>query len=95
MLQKLGLAKVLNAYTTTNLKEELSIQVKALIEKDFRFKKKFEEYCQECNVNYQDMMTRVDDYIKGKRVELNDSMIDFVEEVKRTWRANMRLNLSF
>jgi stearoyl-CoA desaturase (delta-9 desaturase) len=95
ILQKIGLAKVLNAYTTSNLKEELSIQVKALIEKDFRFKKKFEEYCQECNVNYQDMMVRVEDYIKGKKGDLNSSMIDFVEEVKRTWRANARLNLSY
>jgi hypothetical protein len=95
ILAKLKMAKIVNAYTPKNLKEELSQQLKGLIEKDYRFKKRFEELCRELNVNYHDLLKKSEDYLKGKKVELERPVLDLLSEVRRTWWANMKLNLSY
>lgn len=95
VLSKLKLAQIKNAYTTVNLKVELSKQIKTLIESDFDFKNRFEEFCSEYKLNYAEMMQKVEDYIHGKKVELEKPMKDFIAEVRKTWYANMKLQLNY
>jgi len=95
LLAKVKLAKVMNAYTPKNLKEEISEQLQTLLEKDFRFKKRFNELCHELNVSYQELLKQSEDYLKGKKVELETPVKEFLAEVRRTIWANMKLNLSY
>ncbi|MGE3608572.1 MAG: fatty acid desaturase [Bacteriovoracaceae bacterium] len=89
------LAEFRNVYSPATLKKELSAKILELMEKDFRFKKKFEELAIEMNTNYQDLKHRVEAYYAGERVKLESSVIELMNEMRRTLKANQKLNLSY
>jgi hypothetical protein len=66
-----------------------------LIEKDYRFKKRCEELALEMNMNYQELKIRIEAYYRGEKVKLEKSVREFMNEVRRTYLANQRLNLSY
>lgn len=95
MMNGLGLVKIKNAYTTKTLKVELASKVQELLEKDFRFHKKLEEMAEELNITYHELKASIVAYVEGKKVEIQAPVKDLIAELRRTVRANMRLNLSY
>ncbi len=99
LMHFLGFAEIKNAYTTTTLKKELSLefqkQFQALIEKDYRFRKKLEQLAQELNTTYQELVAQIKAYIAGQKVKLEGPVRELAAEIKRTIIANYRLNLSY
>lgn len=95
LLKKAKLAIVKNAYTPQTLKKELSVKVTALMERDYRFRKKLEEIAEDLNTTADELCQTIKDYIEGKKVKLSAEAKELVAEAKRTWYANCRLNLSY
>ncbi|MBL7666229.1 MAG: fatty acid desaturase [Bacteriovoracaceae bacterium] len=95
ILAKLGLIEIVNAYSPAKLREELGLKIAQLMEKDFRFRKRFEELSQELNMSFQEMKEMVFLYVAGKKVKLNREMKILVNEMRRTVKANMLLNLNY
>tara|TARA_B100001971_G_C18264602_1_gene590684 strand:+ start:1164 stop:2249 length:1086 start_codon:yes stop_codon:yes gene_type:complete len=90
-----GLAKIKNAYTPKTLKKDLSVKLTALMEKDYRFRKRLEELAEELNTNADELFTMIKDYIEGKKVEVTKDVKALIGEAKRTLYANYKLNLSY
>lgn len=95
LMSLFGLVDIKNAYTTKTLKVELAVKVQELLESDFRFHKKLEEMSEELNMSYQELKAKVVAYVEGKKIELEAPVKELISELKRTIRANMRLNLSY
>jgi stearoyl-CoA desaturase (delta-9 desaturase) len=89
------LAELKNVYSPKTLKQEFGQKFVELIEKDNRFKKRFEELALEMNMNYQDLKVRIEAYYSGEKVKLEKSVRVFMAEVRRTYIANQRLNLTY
>jgi stearoyl-CoA desaturase (delta-9 desaturase) len=89
------LANLKNVYSPATLKQEVAQKFIELIEKDYRFKKRVEELSREMNLNYLELKTRIEEYYCGKKVKLEKSVLEFMDEVKRTHIANQRLKLSY
>jgi stearoyl-CoA desaturase (Delta-9 desaturase) len=94
-LSKLKLAQVRHSYTTVTLKEEMSKKVRALIEKDTRFKQKLEELAQEYQISSQELREKLALYVQGQRVKLDEKLKALVEELMRTVHANDALGLAY
>ena len=94
-LSKLKLAQVRHSYTTSTLKEEMSAKVRALLDKDTRFKKKLEELSQEYQISAQELRERLALYVQGKKVQLDERLKALVEELMRTVRVNDELGLAY
>jgi stearoyl-CoA desaturase (Delta-9 desaturase) len=94
-LSKLKLARVKHSYTTSTLKEEMSAKVRALLDKDTRFKKKLEELSQEYQISAQELRERLALYVQGKKVQLDERLKALVEELMRTVRVNDELGLAY
>ncbi len=95
ILSWLNLADLRTVYSPATLRQEFAQKVVELIEKDYRFKKRFEELAAELNVNYQDLKSRIEASYSGEKVKLEKSVREFMAEVRRTYRANQRLKLSY
>jgi fatty-acid desaturase len=95
ILQKLGIAKVKNAYTTKSLKVDLSKNITNLLQNDFRFQKRMEELAQDLGTSYQELIKMIDDYINGKKVQLTSEIKELIAEAKHTFYANYRLGLKY
>jgi stearoyl-CoA desaturase (Delta-9 desaturase) len=89
------LADIKNAYTTKTLKADLAQKVQELLEKDFRFHRKLEEMAEELNISYLELKANIISYVEGRKVELERPVKELIAELKRTIRANMRLNLTY
>jgi stearoyl-CoA desaturase (delta-9 desaturase) len=89
------LADLKNVYNSASLKQEFSRKFIELIEADQRFKKRCEELAQEMNLNYQDLRLKIQAYYAGEKVKLEKSVTEFMDEVRHTYFANMRLKLSY
>lgn len=89
------LAEIKNAYTPKTLKQEWSLKIVELIEKDYRFKKRCEELAHEMNLNYQELKLKIEAYYRGEKVKLEKSVKEFMEEVRRTYIVNQRLKLQY
>lgn len=94
-LGHLKLARIRHLYTPTTLKEEMSKKVRALMEKDLRFKKKLEELAQEYQVSAAELRERLASYVQGKRVKIDVRMKALIAELQRTVRINEELGLSY
>ncbi len=101
-LARVRMANIRHSYTTVTLKEEMSRKVRALMEKDHRFKHKFEELAQEYQTSAQELREAVAAYIQGQKVRFNGQRVKFdarlkalVEELQRTVRANEELGLAY
>ncbi len=95
LLSYVGLADLKNVYSPATLKQEFGQKFVELIEKDYRFKKRFEELAQELNLNYQELKANIEAYYNGEKVKLEKSVREFMTEVRRTYLANQRLKLSY
>ncbi|MBC76497.1 MAG: hypothetical protein CME64_10835 [Halobacteriovoraceae bacterium] len=95
LMHSTGLAKIKNAYTPKTLKKDLSVKLTALMEKDYRFRKKLEELADELNTNADELFTMIKDYVEGKKVDLTKDVKALISEARRTLYANYRLNLSY
>lgn len=95
LLEKIKMASVKNAYTPKTLKKELSVKVTALLERDYRFKKRLEEIANELNTSADELCQMIRDYFEGEKVKLTNELKALALEAKRTWQANTRLNLSY
>ena len=95
LLRRGKLAEIKNAYTPATLRKELGIKITAMMERDYRFKKRIEEIALELNTSVDELFQMVKDYIEGKKVKLSTELKALVSEAKRTWYANSRLNLSY
>lgn len=95
ILNYLGLASLRSVYNCASLKQELQKQMKMLLEKDLRFKKRFEELALEFNTNYAELKLRVERYLSGEKVKLDKSIKVLLKEMKRTAMANRRLQLNY
>ncbi|MBY0515737.1 MAG: fatty acid desaturase [Bacteriovoracaceae bacterium] len=101
-LAKFKLANVRHSYTTLTLKQDMSRKVKALIERDSRFKQKLEEMAKEYHTSAQELRDAVEAYIQGQKVKFNGQKIifdarmkAFIEELQRTVRINEELGLVY
>ena len=95
ILSFFGLATLKNVYSPATLKEELAKKFLELIEKDHRFKNRFEELAREMNLSYLDLKKKMEAYYRGERVKFKKSVRLFVEEVKRTYLVNQKLKFSY
>jgi fatty-acid desaturase len=95
ILQKFGIAKVLNAYTTSSLKKDMSINIRNILDRDSRFRARAEQLAKELNTNYQDLLRMIQEYIEGKKISLNEEVRELIAEAKRTFYINYRLNLRY
>jgi stearoyl-CoA desaturase (delta-9 desaturase) len=95
ILKWLKLAELKAVYGPKTLKQELSMKFIELIEVDSRFRKRCEELAVEMNMNYQDLKTKIEAFYRGERVKLERSVRDFMEEVRHTYFANLKLKLSY
>jgi len=95
ILSCFNLAILKNVYSPATLKQEFALRFIELIEKDYRFKKRVEELSREMNLNYLELKTKIEEYYCGKKVRLEKSVLEFMEEVKRTYLANQKLKLSY
>ncbi len=95
ILSFFNLATLKNVYSPATLKQEFALRFIELIEKDYRFKKRVEELSREMNLNYLELKTKIEEYYCGKKVRLEKSVLEFMEEVKRTYLANQKLKLSY
>lgn len=89
------LAQLKNVYSPATLKNELGAKLLDLIEVDDRFKKRFDELAQEFNLGKQELKERLQASFRGERIKLERSVKEFIEEVKRTYLINQKLNLSY
>lgn len=95
IMSSLGLADLKNVYSPATMRQEFSKKFLELIEKDYRFKKRCEELASEMNLNAHELRERIEAYYRGEKVKLEKSVRIFVAEVRRTYIANQRLNLSY
>jgi stearoyl-CoA desaturase (delta-9 desaturase) len=95
ILSYFKLADLRNVYSPATLKQEFGKKFVELIEKDYRFKKRCEELALEMNLNYQELKAKIEAYYAGEKVKLEKSVRVFMNEVRRTYRANQRLKLSY
>jgi stearoyl-CoA desaturase (delta-9 desaturase) len=95
ILKMFKLADLKSVYSPATLKQEFSKKFSELIEKDNRFKKRCEELALEMNLNYQELKSKIEAYYRGEKVKLEKSVYEFMEEVRRTYLANQRLNLNY
>lgn len=95
ILKKFKLADLKNVYSPATLKQDLSKKIAELIDHDYRFKKRCEELALEMNTNYLELKDKIEAYYRGEKVKLEKSVRVFMTEVKRTYKANQRLNLSY
>lgn len=89
------LADLKNVYSPATLKQEFSKKYLELIEKDYRFKKRCEELALEMNMNYQELKAKMEAYYRGEKVKLERSVKEFMEEVRHTYFANLKLKLNY
>jgi stearoyl-CoA desaturase (delta-9 desaturase) len=89
------LVELKSVYNPKTLKQELSMKVAELIERDSRFKKRCEELAAEMKTDYDDLKARIEAYCRGEKVKLDKAVREFMEEVERTLKANQRLKLSY
>ena len=94
-LGKLKLARIRHLYTPSTLRAEMAMKVRALMEKDHRFKQKLEELSQEYQVSAQELRERLAAYVQGQRVKLDERLKELSEELQRTVRMNERLGLAY
>lgn len=95
VLKRIQLADLKNVYSPATMKQELAVKIAELIEKDYRFKKRCEELALELNTNYHELVEQIRAYYSGEKVKLEKSVRQFMKEIRRTYRANQRLNLSY
>lgn len=95
ILNYFELAKLRSVYNPESLKQELQKQMAILLEKDARFKKRFEELAQEFNTNYAELKNKVELYLAGEKVKLESSVHDLLSEMRRTVMANRKLQLTY
>jgi stearoyl-CoA desaturase (delta-9 desaturase) len=95
ILNYFGLAKLRSVYNPESLKLELRKQMTILLEKDARFKKRFEELAREFNTNYGELKTKVELYLSGEKIKLEASVHELLSEMKRTVMANRKLQLTY
>jgi stearoyl-CoA desaturase (Delta-9 desaturase) len=89
------LADLKNIYSPATLRQEFGRKFVELIEKDNRFKKRFEELAHEMNLSFLELKSRIEAYYGGEKVKLEKTVREFMAEVKRTYIANQRLKLSY
>jgi stearoyl-CoA desaturase (delta-9 desaturase) len=101
-LAKFKLANIRHSYTTVTLKQEMSRKVKALMEKDTRFKKKLDELALEYQTSAQELREQLAAYIQGQKLRLNgqrvridDRLKALIAELQRTVRINEELGLVY
>jgi stearoyl-CoA desaturase (delta-9 desaturase) len=95
LLSWMKLAELRSVYSPATLRQEFGQKFVELIEKDYRFKKRFEELASELNLNYQDLKARIEASYRGEKVKLEKSVRVFMAEVRRTYIANQRLKLTY
>ena len=95
VLKHVQLAELKNVYSPATLRQELGIKITELIEKDYRFKKRCEELAVELNTNYHELLKQIQAYYGGEKVKLEKSVRRLTKELRRTLRANQKLNLSY
>ena len=95
LLEKFGLAIVKEAYTTLSLKKDMSQNIRAILDKDNRFRSKAEQLAKELNTSYQELLKMIQEYVEGKKVSLSEEVKDLIAEAKRTFYANYRLGLQY
>jgi stearoyl-CoA desaturase (delta-9 desaturase) len=95
ILNAFKLVEFKNVYSPATLKQELSKKMSELIEKDYRFKKRCEELAHELDLNYQDLKVRMEAYCSGEKIKMEKSVRIFMREVRRTLKANQKLQLSY
>ncbi len=95
ILNAFKLVELKNVYSPATLKQELSKKMSELIEKDYRFKKRCEELAHELDLNYQDLKVRMEAYCSGEKIKMEKSVRIFMREVRRTLKANQKLQLSY
>lgn len=95
ILSKSKLARIKNAYTTQSLREDMSKNIKNLLENDFRFRKRIETLAEELNTSYHEILKMIEDYLAGKKVKITTDIKELVAEARRTFYANYRLGLSY
>lgn len=95
LLSYFKLANIKNAYTTQSLREDMSSNIKNLLENDFRFKKRIEDLAAELNTTYHEVLKMIEDYLQGKKVQLTADIKELIAEARRTFYANYRLGLKY
>jgi stearoyl-CoA desaturase (delta-9 desaturase) len=95
IMNYLGLAKLRSVYNPESLKQELRKQMAILLEKDARFKKRFELLAKEFNTNYNELKNKVERYLAGEKVKLDAAVHELLNEMKRTAMANRKLQLTY
>ncbi|MEX0798618.1 MAG: fatty acid desaturase, partial [Bacteriovoracaceae bacterium] len=95
LLDRIKLAAIKHAYTPKSLKKELSVKLTSLMERDYRFQKRLEELAEDLNTNKNELFQMIKDYIEGKKVKVSAEVKALVNEAKRTFYANYKLNLSY
>jgi stearoyl-CoA desaturase (delta-9 desaturase) len=94
-LGKLKLARIRHLYTPSTLRAEMANKVRALMEKDHRFKQKLEELAQEYQISAHELRERLALYVQGKRVQLDERLKELSAELQRTVRMNEKLGLAY
>lgn len=95
LMNYMGLAKLRSVYNPASLKNELQKQMAILMEKDARFKKRFELLAKEFNTNYVELKIKVERYLAGEKIKLERSVHDLLHEMRRTAMANKKLQLTY
>lgn len=101
-LAKLKLASIRHLYTPETLRQEMARKVRALLDKDHRFKQKLEEMAREYQISALELRLRIEAAIEGQKLKLNGQRIkldnrlkELIAELQRTVQANERLGLVY
>jgi stearoyl-CoA desaturase (delta-9 desaturase) len=95
LMSKIGLAKIVNTYNPELKRKKIMEQVRSLLEHDFRFQKKIEDLSKELNTSYADLAQKVEAYLEGQKVKLDRPIRKIAQEIKRTAKINVKLQLSY
>ena len=95
ILKAFRLAELKNVYNAQTLKQEISKKMAELIEADNRFKKRCQELAVEMKIDYEELKLKIEAYCRGEKVKLEKNVRQFMREVRRTLKANQRLQLSY
>ena len=90
MMSAFKLAEIKNAYTPKTLKQEFSKKIAEFIDNDERFKKRCEELASEMKISYNELMLNIEAYFRGEKIKMEKAVHEFMDEVRRNLKANLR-----
>ena len=94
LLSYVKLAQIKNVYTPAKMKETLAERVLSTIDKNHEFQTKLEQLCKDLGMSSQEIKQQISQFIEGKKVELDKSVLEFKKEVLRLVHDSYSHNMS-